>query len=402
MALAAPRICCLDLDTFFVSVERLLDPTLVGKPVVVGGLPGSAASSPRRATRCARSGVRSGMSLTRPSSWRPTPSILPTRHGVYGDYAERVRRIAEAYTPLSQVASIDEMFLDFSGCERLYRRPATPTRDATIERVVRELTDRDRGARRAAGERRHRHQPGRWPRWRAAWPSRAACCSCRPAPRRRCWRRCRCASFPGIGPVAEQQAARARPHDARPTSRRHPRATLRRDLRRLGRLDPARLPRPGRARARPRAPRVPGARSRGLQRSAASPTSAPSARTCAIRRRIESMLCSLCERVCWRARKRGVKARTVTLKLRYADFHTLHALAHDHARPARSSSCTRWCASCSSARAAGGWRSACWASRCRISGRTTSSWSCFRGTRRCMRRWMGSGRGMGMRWCILR
>jgi DNA polymerase-4 len=38
---------------------------------------------------------------------------------------------------------------------------------------------------------------------------------------------------------------------------------------------------------------------------------------------IESMLCGLCERVCWRARKRGVKARTVSLKLRYADFETL-------------------------------------------------------------------------------
>ena len=35
------------------------------------------------------------------------------------------------------------------------------------------------------------------------------------------------------------------------------------------------------------------------------------------------MLCGLCERVCWRARRRGVKARTVSLKLRYADFHTL-------------------------------------------------------------------------------
>jgi DNA polymerase IV len=38
---------------------------------------------------------------------------------------------------------------------------------------------------------------------------------------------------------------------------------------------------------------------------------------------LEAMLCSLTERVCWRARKRGVKARTVTLKLRYADFQTL-------------------------------------------------------------------------------
>jgi DNA polymerase-4 len=38
---------------------------------------------------------------------------------------------------------------------------------------------------------------------------------------------------------------------------------------------------------------------------------------------IESVLCGLCERVCWRARKRHIKARTVTLKVRYADFHTL-------------------------------------------------------------------------------
>jgi DNA polymerase-4 len=37
---------------------------------------------------------------------------------------------------------------------------------------------------------------------------------------------------------------------------------------------------------------------------------------------IERMLCALCERVCWRARKRGIVARTVTLKLRYADFQT--------------------------------------------------------------------------------
>jgi len=34
--LASARICCLDLDTFFVSVERLLDPSLEGKPIIVG------------------------------------------------------------------------------------------------------------------------------------------------------------------------------------------------------------------------------------------------------------------------------------------------------------------------------------------------------------------------------
>jgi DNA polymerase IV len=122
MALAAPRICCLDLDTFFVSVERLLDPRLVGKPVVVGGLPGQRGVVTAASYEVRSLGVRSGMSLKLAFELAPGAVYLPTRHGVYSEYAERVRRIAENYTPVSQVASIDEMFLDFSGCENLYSR----------------------------------------------------------------------------------------------------------------------------------------------------------------------------------------------------------------------------------------------------------------------------------------
>src|SRR6201991_1981806 len=120
MALAAARLCCLDLDTFFVSVERLLDPSLVGKPVVVGGRPGQRGVVTAASYEVRALGVRSGMSLTKAYELAPNAIYLPTRHGVYGDYAERVRKIAESYTPVSQVASIDEMFLDFSGCESLY------------------------------------------------------------------------------------------------------------------------------------------------------------------------------------------------------------------------------------------------------------------------------------------
>ena len=81
------------------------------------------------------------MSLTRASELAPSAIYLPTRHGVYEGYASRVRQLARDYTPVAQVASIDEMFLDFSGCERLYHRAGDASADATIERVVRQLTD---------------------------------------------------------------------------------------------------------------------------------------------------------------------------------------------------------------------------------------------------------------------
>src|SRR6478752_6286606 len=137
MALAAPRICCLDLDTFFVSVERLLDPRLQGKPVVVGGLPGQRGDVTSASYEVRALGVRSGMSLTKAQELAPHAVYLPTRHGVYGEYAEQTRRIAQGYTPVSQVASIDEMFLDFSGCERLYFVAGDRDPDQTIERTAR-------------------------------------------------------------------------------------------------------------------------------------------------------------------------------------------------------------------------------------------------------------------------
>src|SRR5215813_14524046 len=109
MALAAPRLCCLDLDTFFVSVERLLNPSLVGKPVVVGGRPGQRGVVTAASYEVRAFGVRSGMSLTKAFELAPKAIYLPTRHNLYGDYAARVRWIAEGYTPISQIASIDEM-----------------------------------------------------------------------------------------------------------------------------------------------------------------------------------------------------------------------------------------------------------------------------------------------------
>ncbi len=146
MALAAPRLCCLDLDTFFVSVERLLAPTLLGKAVIVGALPGQRGVVTSCSYEARALGVRSGMSVADAYRLAPRATYLPTRHGVYGEYSARVREIAEGYTPVSQVASIDEMFLDFSGCESLYFVAGDEDADATIERTVRRLTSSARAA----------------------------------------------------------------------------------------------------------------------------------------------------------------------------------------------------------------------------------------------------------------
>jgi DNA polymerase IV len=320
MALAAPRICCLDLDTFFVSVERLLDPSLIGKPVIVGGRPGQRGVVTSASYEVRALGVRSGMSLKRASELAPHAVYLPTRHSLYGDYATRMRRIAEGYTPVSQVASIDEMFLDFSGCESLYFATGDTGPDFTIERVVRKLTDEIEhrvGLPSSAGIATSRSVAKvasslAKPRGVLLVPAGAELVFLGPLPVRR---------FPGIGPVAEQKlhaiglmtladvvsaplpalrkifGAWAEPIQR--SCRGQGGHDLSRDRPAFQEHDPAGI--------------AVGTISneRTFREDVRDATS------------IDSMLCSLCERVCWRARKRGVKARTVSLKLRYADFQTL-------------------------------------------------------------------------------
>jgi DNA polymerase-4 len=320
MALAAPRICCLDLDTFFVSVERLLDPRLVGRPVVVGGLPGQRGVVTAASYEVRAFGVRSGMSLTKAAKLAPHAVFLPTRHGVYGEYAAKVRRLAESYTPVSQVASIDEMFLDFSGCERLYAMPGDPSPDATIERVVRKLTDEIQaqvGLPSSAGIATSRSVAKvasglAKPRGVLMVPAGTERAFLGPLPVRK---------FPGIGPVAEQKLV-ALGLTTLADVQSAPLALLERvfgawagslvcacrgeGAHELGRERPA---------FQEHDPSGSAVGTISNERTFREDVTDPAS--------IDSVLCALCERVCFRARKRGVKARTVSLKLRYADFQTL-------------------------------------------------------------------------------
>src|SRR3954454_10279074 len=318
--LPLPRICCLDLDTFFVSVERLLDPTRGGKPVVVGGQPGSRGVVTAASYEVRRLGVKSGMSLVEAGRLAPDAIYLPTRHETYGKYAERVREIARRYAPVVVVASIDEMFLDLSGCERLYGRPGDENGDVAIERAVLELAtavDAELGLPASAGLATSTGMAKgasslAKPRGVMLVPAGVERDILGPLPVR---------SFPGIGPVAEGKL-RAAGYETLAAVAEAPLAELRKIfgawapsiVRRVQGQGSGVLgrERPAFAEHDPEGETVGSiSNERTFPEDVTDPAS------------IEAVLCGLCERVCWRARKRHVKARTVTLKLRYADFHTL-------------------------------------------------------------------------------
>lgn len=101
-----------DLDAFYASVEVLDDPSLRGKPVIVGGRPGdrgvvSAASYEARAF-----GVHSAMPLRTAARRCPEGVFLPVRPDRYRTLSQQVMRIFAEYTPQVEPISLDEAFLD--------------------------------------------------------------------------------------------------------------------------------------------------------------------------------------------------------------------------------------------------------------------------------------------------
>ncbi len=109
-----------DMDSFFVSVERLLDPDLVCKPVLVGGDPigrGVVASASYEARKF---GVHSAMPMARAVRLCPNAVVVHGSYERYGEFSAKVREIFLRFTPLVEMASLDEGYLDLTGTERLW------------------------------------------------------------------------------------------------------------------------------------------------------------------------------------------------------------------------------------------------------------------------------------------
>ncbi|NLE73165.1 MAG: DNA polymerase IV [Actinobacteria bacterium] len=126
----------LDLDAFFAAVEENLDPTLRGKPVIVGGGKRGVVATANYIAR--RYGVHSAMPLVTAHRLCPHGVFVAGNHRLYRDYSRRLMNILGEYSPLVEQVSLDEAYVDLTGTERLFG-PVTHTARAIQQRVQEEL-----------------------------------------------------------------------------------------------------------------------------------------------------------------------------------------------------------------------------------------------------------------------
>jgi len=111
------------MDAFFVSVEELFDPSLKGKPVVVGGRPNERGVVSAASYAARKFGVHSAMPLRTAYKLCPQAIFVDGHPGRYREYSQKVYAVLDAFSPLVEMASIDEAYLDITGTERLYGPP---------------------------------------------------------------------------------------------------------------------------------------------------------------------------------------------------------------------------------------------------------------------------------------
>ena len=109
-----------DIDAFFAAVEVLLNPSLAGKPLIVGGLPHERGVASTCSYEARRYGVHSGMALRNAYKLCPQGVFVRGNYQVYQSFSDNFFRILHDYTPDVEEASIDEAYLDFTRCRPLY------------------------------------------------------------------------------------------------------------------------------------------------------------------------------------------------------------------------------------------------------------------------------------------
>lgn len=130
-------IALVDCDSFFVSCEQAVNPDLKGKPVCVMSGRGQCVIS--RSKEAKKLGIRMGMPYFQIEGEMKKAIFINASHDLYGEISNKVMEVLKQFSPLVEVYSIDEAFVDLTGLERLYKRNyleiAQMIRDEVLEKV---------------------------------------------------------------------------------------------------------------------------------------------------------------------------------------------------------------------------------------------------------------------------
>jgi len=299
----ARDILHVDMDAFFVSVERVLDPALRGRPVIVGGDVSERSVVASASYEARRYGVRSAMPMALARRRCPQAVVLRGNFAAYVEFSRRVHEILLRFTPLVQAVSLDDFYLDMTGCRRLYGPPLTAAERTKL--TVRAETGLDVSigaannkvtAKVASGFAKPNGIVSVLPGCEAAF--------LRPLPVEK---------LPGVGPST---AAMLRKFNLRTVAdlAHMPRALLERTFGQTG------VDLWERANGRDSSPVVP---DRGLPRSIGREHTFKEDTLDG--KRIHAMLYALTERAARQLREEGLGARRVTVKVRYCNFRTVTA-----------------------------------------------------------------------------
>lgn len=118
-----PLIFHVDMDSFYVSVERLKDPSLIGRPVIVGGTPDGRGVVASASYEARAFGVHSAMPCRQALRLCPQAVFVRGHFEAYADSSAQIRSVMEEFSPIVRMASQDEAYLDMTGTERLWGAP---------------------------------------------------------------------------------------------------------------------------------------------------------------------------------------------------------------------------------------------------------------------------------------
>ena len=300
-------IAHLDFDAFFAAVEENLDPSLRGKPVIVGGGERGVVATANYVAR--RYGVHSALPLRTARRLCPQGIFITGNHGLYQEYSRRLMTMLEGYSPLVEQMSLDEAYVDLTGTEQLFGSPVRTAR--LIQRRVQEELNlsisvglaTNKLVAKVASD--HQKPAG----FTVVFPGKEAEFLA-PLPVER---------LPGVGPALLQQL-RDRGVVTVDDLVRVPSHLLRLSFGDWGEMLAHR------ARGQDLRQVVPRAEVKSISREHTFDEDTSDVSL------LESTLIALTEDVCGRLRHKRLEARTVTIKIRYSDFVT-HTCSHTLPRP---------------------------------------------------------------------